>query len=70
MTNTASEFETLKARLKATWMAGDFGQIAKYMESVGDQFVARRNIKLGTPVLDVACGTGNLSIPAAKPVPS
>jgi len=28
MANTSSEFEALKARLKATWMAGDFGQIA------------------------------------------
>lgn len=66
MTNPSSEFETLKARLKATWMAGDFGQIAKYLEPIGEQFVARRNIKAGTRVLDVACGTGNLSIPAAK----
>jgi hypothetical protein len=29
MTTTSSEFEALKARLKATWMAGDFGQIAQ-----------------------------------------
>ena len=66
MTNTSSEFEALKARLKATWMAGDFGQIAQYSEPVAEQFIARRTITPGIRVLDVACGTGNLAIPAAK----
>ena len=66
MTNTSSEFETLKARLKATWMAGDYGQIAKHVEHIGEQFIARRAITSGMRVLDVACGTGSLTIPAAK----
>lgn len=66
MTTTSSEFEALKARLKATWMAGDFGQIAQYSEPVAEQFIARRTITPGMRVLDVACGTGNLAIPAAK----
>lgn len=66
MTTTSSDFEALKARLKATWMAGDFGQIAKYGEPAAEQFIARRPIKPGMRVLDVACGTGNLAIPAAK----
>ena len=66
MTTTSSEFEALKARLKATWMAGDFGQIAQYSEPAAEQFIARRAITPGMRVLDVACGTGNLAIPAAK----
>jgi ubiquinone/menaquinone biosynthesis C-methylase UbiE len=66
MTTTSSEFEVLKARLKATWIAGDFGQIAQYSEPVAEQFIARRAITPGMRVLDVACGTGNLAIPAAK----
>jgi 2-polyprenyl-3-methyl-5-hydroxy-6-metoxy-1,4-benzoquinol methylase len=66
MTTTSSEFEALKARLKATWMAGDFGQIAKYSEPTAEQSIARRAITPGMRVLDVACGTGNLAIPAAK----
>ena len=28
----ASEMETLKARLKATWMVGDYGTFAEYLE--------------------------------------
>ena len=27
---TSSEMAALKTRLRATWIAGDFGQIAKY----------------------------------------
>lgn len=66
MTNTIPDLEALQARLKATWMAGDFGQVAKSIESHAEEFIARRRIKAGMRVLDVACGTGNLAIPAAK----
>jgi ubiquinone/menaquinone biosynthesis C-methylase UbiE len=66
MSNVSSEFEALKARLKATWMAGEFGQFAKYNELGAEQFIARRDIRPGIRVLDLACGTGNLAISAAK----
>jgi ubiquinone/menaquinone biosynthesis C-methylase UbiE len=66
MISTSAEFTALKARLKATWMAGDFGQIAQYSAAAAEQFIARRAITPGIRVLDVACGTGNLAIPAAK----
>jgi SAM-dependent methyltransferase len=64
--NEPIDIETLKARLKATWVAGDFGQIAKMLESHAEEFMARRNIQPEMRVLDVACGSGNLAIPAAK----
>jgi ubiquinone/menaquinone biosynthesis C-methylase UbiE len=60
------EMETLKTRLKATWMAGDFGIIARMIERGGDEFVDSIGIKPGMKVLDVACGTGNTAIPEAK----
>ncbi len=66
MHSTPLEFEALKTRLKSTWMAGDFGQIAKYSEPAAEEFIARRTISPGLRVLDVACGTGNLAIPAAR----
>jgi SAM-dependent methyltransferase len=46
-------------------MAGDFGQVAKLTESDGIEFMARRGLLTGLRLLDVACGTGNLAIPAA-----
>src|SRR6266436_3022990 len=56
----------LKQNLRASWMAGDFGQIARLNSQGAEDFVNRINLKPGTKVLDVACGTGNQSIPAAR----
>lgn len=62
----SSEMETLKGKLRATWIAGDFGEIAKSIAVGGAEFVDRLGLKSGMKVLDVATGTGNLAIPAAK----
>jgi ubiquinone/menaquinone biosynthesis C-methylase UbiE len=66
MTTTTSDFQALKARLKSTWTAGDFGQIAAVIQPAAEAFIARRTIEPGMRVLDVACGTGNTAIPAAR----
>lgn len=58
--------DELTVRTKATWMAGDFGRIAKSYETGASEFIARLNFQPGERVLDVACGTGNLAIPAAR----
>jgi SAM-dependent methyltransferase len=58
--------EQLKQGMRRTWMAGDFGQIARYSAPSAEAFVDRLNIQAGMRVLDVACGTGNLAIPAAR----
>jgi SAM-dependent methyltransferase len=60
------EMENLKSKLRATWIAGDFGEIAKSIASGGEEFVERLALKPGMKVLDVACGTGNLALPAAR----
>lgn len=60
------EMESLKARLKATWMAGDYGHFAKYLEPGALEFLARLSIAPGTRMLDVACGAGQIAIPAAR----
>ena len=59
-------FAELKQRLRAPWMAGDFGEIAKLNAEGAEEFIERLHLKPGTKVLDVACGTGNQSIPAAR----
>jgi len=58
--------EAVKARQKATWQSGDFGQIARTIENVAEDFMARQPLKPGSRVLDVACGTGNLAVIAAR----
>src|ERR1051325_11556923 len=61
-----SELTALKTRLRATWIAGDFGQIAKSYVSGAEEFIKKLHLKPGMKVLDVACGTGNLALPAAR----
>src|SRR5260221_9634515 len=65
-TEMTTKMRPLKTRLRATWIAGDFGEIAKSIEAGAEEFVNRLGLKPGMRVLDVACGTGNLAIPAAK----
>ena len=66
MSTNNPEMESLKTRLKSMWMAGDFGQVAKYIETGAEEFIARLALEPGVRVLDVACGSGNLAIPAAR----
>lgn len=60
------EMEALKTKLKATWTAGDFGQIARAYADGAAEFVTRLEVQPGEKVLDVACGTGSTAIPAAR----
>lgn len=60
------EMQTLKSRLKATWMAGDYGHFAQYLEPGALEFLQRLQLQAGTRLLDIACGAGQIAIPAAR----
>lgn len=61
-----AEMEALKARLKATWMSGDYGHFATYLEPGALEFLSRIKIEPGARVLDVACGAGQTAIPMSR----
>jgi ubiquinone/menaquinone biosynthesis C-methylase UbiE len=63
---TIPNLKAVKASQKATWESGDFGQIARTIENVAEEFMARQPLQPGSRVLDVACGTGNLAVIAAR----
>jgi hypothetical protein len=50
MSATNPEMEALKTRLKGMWMAGDFGQIARHIETGAEEFIARLAPQLGERV--------------------
>lgn len=58
--------DPLTARARSIWTAGDFLPIARSYAPGAREFVARLELRPGESVLDVACGTGNTTIPAAE----
>src|SRR5262245_18369360 len=66
MSAIEAEMGSLKTRLKDMWITWDYGQVAKHIETLAEEFIARLALKPGVRLLDVACGSGNLAIEAAR----
>lgn len=62
----APEMEAVKTKMKANWMAGDYGTFAQYMEPGALKLLEDWKIPAGVRLLDVACGAGQIAIPAAR----
>ena len=59
--------DQMKDSMRAPWIAGDFGAIAREIGAPeAESFVARMGLEPGARVLDIACGTGNATIPLAR----
>jgi 2-polyprenyl-3-methyl-5-hydroxy-6-metoxy-1,4-benzoquinol methylase len=62
----ALQLDDFKTRVRATWDAGDYAACSERIADVGELVAARPSVEPGMRVLDVACGTGNAAIPAAR----
>jgi SAM-dependent methyltransferase len=62
----APDIEQLKARLKAMWMDGNYDYFSRFMESSAVEFLDRLGVRKGDTLLDVACGSGQLGLIAAR----
>src|SRR5262245_19457498 len=60
------EFKNLKGKLKATWMAGNYDYFSRFMDWTAVEFFARLPLSPGDRLLDVACGSGQLALLAAR----
>ena len=59
--------DQMKDSMRVPWIAGDFGAIAREIGAPeAKRLVARIELEPGARVLDIACGTGNVTIPLAR----
>lgn len=58
--------QQFKAAVRSMWAMGDYGRFAELVWEVGDVLVQAAGVRPGQRVLDVAAGTGNTAIRAAK----
>jgi SAM-dependent methyltransferase len=66
LSSSVSDTE-LKARHRAMWASGDYPDMVEtFLLPLGPRLVEACGIGAGVLVLDVAAGTGNASLPAAK----
>ncbi len=59
------DVQGFKEGQKAMWTAGDYPEVALRIASVGEYLAQRAGAAAGVSLLDVATGSGNVSIPAA-----
>ena len=60
------DLAAMKARQQATWATGDFAEIATLIVPVAERLCDAADLRAGSTVLDVASGSGNAAIAAAR----
>ncbi len=58
--------DALTERSRSIWSAGDYDRISAGFRGEAEAFVGRLSLRPQELVLDAACGSGNLTIPAAR----
>jgi SAM-dependent methyltransferase len=51
---------------KTMWGSGNYAAVAERISEAGELVIERSGLEPGMDLLDVACGTGNATIPAAR----
>lgn len=60
------DLAAITTRQQAMWASGDFAVIARTMQIVAESLCETADLRAGEKVLDVATGTGNAAIAAAR----
>lgn len=64
--DTHTDLSAIKERQRWTWASGDYGVIASRIVLMAERLVDSAGLRAGQSVLDVATGTGNAAIAAAR----
>ena len=65
-TQATIDLEAVKARQQTTWASGDYAEIATLIVPVAERLADAADLRAGSAVLDVASGSGNAAIAAAR----
>jgi SAM-dependent methyltransferase len=65
-TAPALDLAAIKVRQQATWASGDFARVATLIVPMAELVCDAADLRAGDRVLDVACGSGNGAIAAAR----
>ncbi|HEX6007668.1 MAG TPA: class I SAM-dependent methyltransferase, partial [Burkholderiales bacterium] len=60
------DFAAIKQRQQATWASGDYAVIGTTLQMVGELLAEAVDLRAGERVLDVAAGSGNATLAAAR----
>ena len=63
---TTPDLAAVKERQQATWASGDFSEVATTIVLVSERLADETDLRAGSRVLDVATGSGNAAIAAAR----
>jgi len=66
MNSVTPDYAAIKTRQQATWASGDYGQIGTRLQIVGESLCEAVDLRSSEKVLDVAAGSGNASLAAAR----
>src|SRR5215211_260025 len=62
----APDLAAVKTRQQQTWASGDYGAVAARIVLIAEQLCDAADLQAGWHVLDIATGTGNAAIAAAR----
>ncbi len=60
------DLEAIKGRQQRTWASGDYAAVAARITLIAERLVEAADLRAGSTVLDVATGSGNAALAAAR----
>ena len=66
MSATVGRFDAVKERQQRMWASGDYAQVAARIHPIAERLCEAADLVAGSRVLDVATGSGNAAIAAAR----